>query len=127
MFRYMRLSTDIFTHTMLVRIKSRCGYTCEQIYTHSNTWCKAYPTKTKGEAHHSLSLLFTYEGVLKTHIMDGAKEQVMGEFNRKARQADCHVKQMEHCSPWQNAADTTIMELKMGTGRKMIRTGSPKV
>ena len=68
--------------------------------------------KTKGEVHHSLSLLFSHEGVLKTLIMDGAREQVMGEFCRKARQADCQVKQMESYSPWQNAAEATIKEFK---------------
>ena len=51
----------------------------------------------------------------------------MGEFRQKARQADCQVKQTEPYSPWQNAAEATIKELKKGTGRKMIRTGSPKV
>ena len=81
----------------------------------------------KGEAHHLLSLLFSHEGVLKTLIMDGVREQVMGEFHRKARQADCQVKQTEPYSPWQNAAEAMIKELKKGTGRKMIRTGSPKV
>ena len=127
MFRYKRLSTDMFTDTMLVRIKSHCGNTCVQIYAHRNTWCKAYPMKTKGEAHHSLFLLFSHEGVPKTLIMDGVKEQVMGEFRQKARQADCQVKQMEPYLPWQNAAEAMIKELKKGTGRKMIRTGSPKV
>ena len=34
--------------------------TCTQIYAHRNTWCKAYPMKTKEEAHHSLSLLFLH-------------------------------------------------------------------
>ena len=34
---------------------------------------------------------------------------------------------MEPYSPWQNAAEATINELKKGTGRKMIRTSSPKV
>ena len=127
MFRYKRLSTDIFTDTMLVGIKSHHRNTCTQIYVHRNTWCKAYPMKTKGEAHHSLSLLFLHEGVLKTLIMDGVKEQVMGKFCQKARQADCHIKQTEPYSPWQNAAEAKIKELKKGTGRKMIRTSSPKV
>ena len=127
MFRYKRLPTDIFTYTMLFRIKSHRGNTCMQIYTHRNTWCKAYPMKTNGEAHHSLSLLFSHEGAPKTLIMDGAIEQVMGKFLRTARQADCQVKQMEHYSPWQIGVEATIMELKKGTGRKMIRTSSPKV
>ena len=127
MFRDKRLSTDIFTHTMLVRIKSYHGNTCAQVYAHRKTWCKAYPMKTKGEVHHSLSLLFLHEGEPKTLTKDGAREQVMGEISRKARQAYCQVRQMEPYSPWQNAAEATIKELKQGTGWKMIRTSSPKV
>ena len=73
------------------------------------------------------SLWLEFCQVLKTLIMDGAREQVMGEFHRKARQADCQVKQMEPYSPWQNAAEATIKELKKRTGRKMIRTSSLKV
>ena len=68
-----------------------------------------------------------HEGVPKTLIMDGAKEQVMGELCQKARQADCQVKQTEPNSPWQNAAEAMIKELKKGTGRKMIRSSSTKV
>ena len=55
--------------------------------------------------------------------MDEVREQVMGEFSHKARQADCHVKQTEPYSPWQNAAECTIRELKKGAGRKI---NSPK-
>ena len=58
--------------------------------------------------------------------MDGAREQVLGEFRQKARQADCHVKQTEPYSPWQNAAGGTIRELKKSAGRKMIKANSPK-
>ena len=83
--------------------------------------------KTKEEVHHLLSLLFLHEGVPKILIMDGAREQVMGELHQKARQADCQVKQTEPYSPWQNAAEVTIKESKKGSGRKMIRTSSPKV
>ena len=57
--------------------------------------------------------------------MDGAREQVMGEFRHMARQADCHVKQTEPYSPWQNAAEGKIRELKKGAG-KMIKSNSPK-
>ena len=60
-------------------------------------------------------------------IMDGSKEQSMGEFRHKTRQAGCHVKQTEPYSPWQNATEGAIRELKKGTARKMLRTGSAKV
>ena len=53
--------------------------------------------------------------------MDGAREQVMGEFRHKARQVDSHVKQTEPYSSWQNAAKGTVRELKKSAGRKMIK------
>ena len=58
MFRFKRLSTDIFTDTMLVRIKSHCRNTCTQIYMHRNTWCKAYPMKTKEK--HTIHFLCSF-------------------------------------------------------------------
>ena len=44
----------------------------------------------------------------------------------KARQADCHLKQTEPYSPWQNAAESTIRELKKVARRNMIKSNSPK-
>ena len=58
--------------------------------------------------------------------MDEAREQVMGEFRLKARQTDCHVKQTEPYSPWQNAVESTMRELKKAAGRKVIKSSSPK-
>ena len=40
-------------------------------------------------------------------------------------QADCHVKQTEPYSSWQNPADSTTRELKKGAGRKMIKSNFP--
>ena len=40
---------------------------------------------------------------------------------------NCPVKQMEPYSPWQNAAEGAICEMKKASGRKMIGTSSPKV
>jgi hypothetical protein len=53
------------------------------------------PMRKKPEAHETLSILFAIDGIPHTMIMDGTKEQTMGEFRKKARQADCHIKQTE--------------------------------
>ena len=60
-------------------------------------------------------------------ILDGSKEQTLGVFKRKLREADCHARQTEPYSPWQQAAEGCIRELKRGVSRKMMKTGSPKV
>jgi hypothetical protein len=59
-------------------------------------------------------------------VLDGSKEQVLGDFKRKLREADCHMRQTEPYSPWQQAAEGCIRELKRGVSRKMIKTGSPR-
>jgi len=79
-----------------------------------------YPIRTKGDAHKALSQLVQDVGVPNTIIMDGSKEQTMGEFRRKARQMDCRIRQTEPYSPWQNAAESTIREVSRASGRKMI-------
>ena len=79
----------------------------------------------KGLAHEGLSLLFQRAGVPSACIVDGAKEQVQGAFHRKLREAACQLKQIEPHSPWQNAAEGAIRELKRGAARKMSKTGSP--
>ena len=50
----------------------------------------------------------------------------MGDFRRKCREADCYVKQTEPYTPWSNAAEGVIRELKKGVARKMIETKAPK-
>ena len=72
--------------------------------------------RTKSQAHEALSLLFQREGVPNVMIMDGANEQVKGEFRKKCCQAGVHVKQTEPYSPWQNNAESSIRELKKAVG-----------
>jgi hypothetical protein len=75
-------------------------------------WSRLFSMKKESEAHETLSLLFTQDGVPNVMIIDGAKEQVLGGFKRKTRLADCHLKQMKPYTPWSNAAEGTIQELK---------------
>ncbi len=59
-------------------------------------------------------------------VTDGSKEQTLGDFQQKLREADCHLRVTEPYSPWQQAAEGCIREIKRGSLRKMISTGSPK-
>ena len=51
---------------------------------------------------------------------------VLGEFNRKFKEASYHLKQTEQFTPWSNAAEREMKELKKGSGRKFIKSGTPK-
>jgi hypothetical protein len=128
MLRYKRLPHPIFFDTMFAKTAAVGGNKCAQaqVYTTSFGWCRAFPMEQKGEAHESLSLLFQRDGVPPSMIVDNALEQIMGDFKRKCREADCHLRQTEPYSPWMQATEGCIRELKRGVSRLMIKTGSPK-
>ena len=44
-------------------------------------------------------------------IMDGSKEQNLGDFARKLRDVGCHRKQIEPNSPWMNLCEGEIRGL----------------
>ena len=117
---------DLFTDTLIAGTVSKRGNKNTQVFATWNGWTRAYPMKRKGEAHEALSLLFQREGVPPVMIVDGSKEQTSNEFRRKLKEADCHLRQTEPYSPWMQAAEGAIRELKRGVTRKMTRTGSPK-
>ena len=124
--RYRRLAIDCFTDTLISNTRSKRGNSYAQIFATADGWCRAYPMEKKSEAHEGLSLLFQREGVPNTIIMDNAREQTMGLFRKKCRDAGVHVKQTEPHSPWSNSAEAAIRELKKGVGRQMVRSAAPK-
>jgi hypothetical protein len=126
-FCYKWLPHTIFTDIMFAGTPSCSGNKCAQVYAMSFGWARAHPMTRKGEAHETLSLFFHRDGVPPTMVLDGSKEQTKGDFMRKLREADCHARQTEPYSPWQQAAEGCIRELKCGVSRKMIKTGSPRV
>jgi hypothetical protein len=81
-------------------------------------WERAHPMKRKGDAHETVPLVFQRDGVPLTMITDDSKEQTKGKFRRKLKEADCHPQVTEPYSPWQQAAEGCIRELKRGSSRK---------
>jgi hypothetical protein len=95
-----------------------------QAYATSFGWARAHPMKRKGDAHETLSLVFQRNGVPLTMVTNDSKEQTKREFRRKLKEAG-NPRVTEPYSPWQQAAECCICELKRGYSRKMIKTGSP--
>ncbi len=124
---YKRLPHTTFTDTLFAGTPSRSGNKCARAFSTSFGWARAHPMIRKGEAHEILSLLFHRDGVPPTMVFDGSKEQCKGDFKRKLCKDDCHARQTEPYSPWQQAAEGCIRELKHGVSHKMIKTGSPRV
>ncbi len=124
---YKQLPHTAFTHTLFAGLPSCSRNKCAQVYSTSFGRARAHPMTRKGEAHETLSLLFHCDGVPLTMVFNCSKEQCQGDFKRELCKADCHARQTEPSSPWQQTAEGCIHELKQGVSRKMIKTGSPRV
>jgi len=78
------------------------------------------------EAHETLSMLFKRDGVPPKIFADNSKEQSLGNFAKKCREADYRLVNTEPHSLWMMAAEGCIKELKHGSSCKILKTGSPK-
>ncbi len=116
----------MFSDTLLAGSVLQQGNKMAQVYATSFGWARAHPMKRKVDARETLSLVFQRDDVPLTMVTDDSKEQTKGEFRRKLKEADCHPRVTEPYSPWQQAAEGCIRELKRGSSRKMIKTRSPK-
>ena len=124
--RYKRLRHNMYTDTMKASVPSRLRDLYAQVFVTDFRWARAFPMQKKSDAVHALDLLLHREGAPEKMIMDGSKEQTLGKFKKTCQDAKIHVKQTEPHSPWQNAAEGGIRELKKASGRKMVRAGAPK-
>ena len=81
---------------------------------------------SRSEAHATLLFLFMRDGIPLTCICNNAKELIQGKFHQKLKKAACHLKQLELYTPWSNAAERDIKELKKGSGHKLLQTRASK-
>ena len=125
--RFRRLPCKMYTDTMESKTiswfrKSRYG----QVYVTDFGWIGFYPMQQRSQAPETLVQLAHDKGIPTHFVMDNAKEQIMGDFRRKARSYGCHIRQTDHYAPWQNAAEDGIREVKKGAGREMVAKHTPK-
>ena len=72
--------------------------------------------KQKSEAHEALTLLFQWDGVPLAMICNNAKEMILVNLTENSRKL---------FTPWSNAPDREMKELMKGSGRKLIKFGTP--
>ena len=126
MLRYNRVQHTVFTDTMKATVLSTRKNRYAQIYCTDFQWMRAYPMRTESEAHYTLSTMMKDVGVPNKMVMDNAKTQVLGQFKRKLREADCRIKRIEPHTPFSNAAEAAIRELKKRTARALTKSKCPK-
>ena len=90
MLRYNILPHPMFTDTLLDGTTSQRGHKFSQVFVTSYGWFRTIPMTKKSDAPFSLGRLFRHEGVLPEMIMNGSKEQNLGDFSSKLRDYGCH-------------------------------------
>ena len=99
MLRYDRLPRALFSDKLIAGSVYKRGNKYAQVYGASFGWTQDLPMAKKGDAHETLYLLFRRDGVPPEMIMDGSKEQTLGNFNNKLKEANFHLKQTDPYSP----------------------------
>ena len=70
--------------------------------------------------------MFKRDGVPPRMIVENSKEQYLGEFRRNCHDVNFNLVNTEPYSPWQQAAEVCIKQLKKASSRKLISSGDPK-
>ena len=100
MLRYNRLPHPVFSDTMKAGVTSAQGNKYGQAYCTQFGWARVHPMKLKSEAHETPALLFKRDGVPPKIVVDNSKEQTLGRFKKKCKEADCHLVTTEPYCPW---------------------------
>ena len=84
----------MFTNTLIAGTTSQRGNKVAQVFATSYGWSCTISMTKKSDAPFALDRLFRHEGVPPEMIMDGSKEQNLGDFACKLRYTECHIKQI---------------------------------
>jgi len=123
--RFPSLNIVTYADTMFSSKKSVRGYSCAQVFTDGHYFCRVYPMRTKGDAHHALMLFIHEVGVPKSLLSDRALEEMRGEWGKIVKQYRIDHKTTETKSPWQNRAEAEIHELKRLVHKTLKRSKAP--
>ena len=67
------LPHNVFGDTLISGNTSKSRNKYAEVFTTDFRWMRAFPMKSKSEAHKYLSLIFQIDGVLPRVIVDGSK------------------------------------------------------
>ena len=83
--------------------------------------------KTKSEAGDALNMVIEdTKWIPRTIVTDRAPEEIGGTWNAVRKKYHINQRWTEPYSPWQNAAENSIREIKKGIKRHTRRMNSPK-
>ena len=125
--KYKRLRAELYTDTYYGPCVSLDGNKYCQIYASVHQWCKAFPMKSRSDAHLTQDKLFRSVGFPVAIIPDYALELTQGKFLRNAQRAQVQILPVEPYMHNLNLAETCIREVLRSYHRFMTLRGIPKV
>ncbi len=123
MLRYKQLPHTTFTDTMFAGSVSKQGKKAAQVFATSFGWARAHPLRRKGEPYPS------YSTVMASHQLWSVmtpKNSIPMTLDGSCMRLTATSVQPKPYSPWQQATEGCIQELKRGVSHQMLSTGSPK-
>ncbi|GFH50560.1 hypothetical protein CTEN210_07036 [Chaetoceros tenuissimus] len=126
--RLRRISTRVYTDTLLMKSKSSRSNTCAQVFT-DGALAYVHPMQSKADAHEGLAAFGQDVGIPMEIISDNSIEQTAygSDFMKilhKWRTSSCSI---ELYSPWQNLAENVIGILKSKWKCRMVRRNVPAI
>ena len=86
-------------------VVSTCQNKYAQAYCTQYGWSRVHPMILKKHVRETLYLIFKQYGVPPKIVVDNSKEQTLGKFASKCREADCHLVTTDPYSPWMQVAE----------------------
>lgn len=126
--RYPRMRIKVFMDSMFAKVKSIRQYVSAQVYTNGKGYDHFFPMKShKGEnIAATLDGFVAKTGVPEVLVSDGAKEEILGEVEKRSRYYRIRQLVTEPYSPWQDKAEGAIREIKKAIRFHSVRTRSPR-
>ena len=124
--KYPNVKGRWFADLMHSQVPSIHGHKGATVYTNGQGFEEIYPWKTKSNHPDTLMSLIQDVGIPQTLVTDGGKELIYGRAQETCTEYRIQQKYTVPYSPWQNAAEASIKEIKKGTRRKLRLTGAPR-
>ena len=115
-----------FSDEMFAKEVSLNGDTGASIFTDGKGFDHVYPWKSKKQHPEGLMSLIHNVGIPQTMVSDGARELFLGKSREICNEYRIKMEKTVPYSPWQNAAEASIRELKKGVVKIMRTTGAPR-
>ena len=124
--KHNRLKCTMYADILIGKCTSLLHNKYATVFSTDFQWTFIDPIKAKSDCHYSLDLLHSEYGIPHTIVPDNAKELTEGDFRRKNKKANSHIKPIEPHTPNQNLCEGSIRELLRIYRHTMRKTNSPE-